>query len=412
MAGESSEWASQQAIELSRGCVDVLPAGALATKLDKARAEGRPLRVKLGLDPTSPDIHLGHCVVLGKLREFQDAGHTAVLIVGDYTSRVGDPSGRSKARPVLSPEDIARNAETYQEQAFQILDEARTEVRWNGEWLSQMAPSDMFALLRCATVAQILERDDFAKRMAAHAPVSMLEMVYPLLQAYDSVAIEADIEFGGTDQLFNVMMGRSVMPQYEQSPQMVMTMPILRGTDGSDKMSKSLGNYVGVTDDPGEIFGKTMSIPDDLMAEWLRLASGLDWSAAEQRIVAMEAGEVHPNAAKRELARLIIARFHDNDAAGAAEARFDTMFRKHEAPADTPEIGSSQLELNDAGKVFLPAMLVQHLGVQSNREARRLLEGGGVKLDGDALSPDQLEIAPGDLRGTLQVGKRRFVRIV
>ncbi|MBC7643612.1 MAG: tyrosine--tRNA ligase [Thermoleophilia bacterium] len=402
----------QQADVLSRGCVDVLPADALAKKLDAARAEGRPLRVKLGLDPTSPDIHLGHCVVLGKLREFQDAGHTAVLIVGDYTSRVGDPSGRSKTRPVLSPEDIALNAQTYQEQAFKILDEERTEVRWNGEWLSEMTPAGMFALLRCATVAQILERTDFATRMAAHAPISMLEMLYPLLQAYDSVAIEADIEFGGTDQLFNVMMGRSVMPQYDMKPQMVMTMPILRGTDGMDKMSKSLGNYVGVTDSPGDMFGKTMSIPDELMPEWYRLASGLSWQEADLLIAEIEAEKVHPNAAKRDLARRVITRFYDDAAAVEAEARFDTMFRKHEPPTDTPEIGVADLALNDSGKVFLPAMLVQHLGVQSNGEARRLITGGGVKLDGEALSADQLEVDPDQLRGTLQVGKRRFVRIV
>jgi len=224
--------------------------------------------------------------------------------------------------------------------------------------------------------------------------------------------IEADIEFGGTDQLFNVMMGRTVMPQYDMRPQMVMTMPILRGTDGSDKMSKSLGNYIGVTDSPGDMFGKTMSIPDELMPEWIRLASGLSWDEAERRIAAIAGGKVHPNAAKRDLARRIITRFHDEEAAAAAETRFDTMFRKHEAPTDAPEIGVAALELNESGKVFLPAMLVQHMGVQSNGEARRLLAGGGVKLDGAALSADQLELDPDRLRGTLQVGKRRFVRIV
>ena len=398
--------------ELARGCVDVLPRDALADRLARAEREQRPLRVKLGLDPTAPDIHLGHCVVLQKLRQFQDAGHIAVLIVGDYTARVGDPSGRSKTRPVLSGEQIDANAKTYQEQAFQVLDRDRTEVRWNGEWLSAMTPEDMFRLMRIATVAQILEREDFANRFAAHEPISILELLYPLLQAYDSVAINADIEFGGTDQLFNLMMGRVVMPHYGLDPQLVMTTPILPGTDGVRRMGKSLGNYVGVTEEPGEVFGKVMSIPDESMPEWYRLAAGIPWEHAEQFITGIESGGTHPNHAKRTLARLIIERFHDAATAAEAEARFDTMFKRHEAPEDTPELQLDTVPRNEGGMIFLPAMLTAHLEVGSNGEARRLIAQGGVKVNGVPLPPDDLEIDPDYLRGaTLQVGKRRFLHI-
>lgn len=397
---------------LARGCVDVLPHDSLAQRLADAEREHRPLRVKLGLDPTSPDIHLGHCVVLGKLREFQDAGHLAVLIVGDYTSRVGDPSGRSKTRPVLTGDEIEANARTYQEQAFQILDPDRTEVRWNGEWLGTMTPEQMFHLMRCATVAQILERDDFSKRMAAREPISLLELVYPLLQAYDSVAIDADIEFGGTDQLFNLMMGRAVMPQYGKPPQIVMTMPILPGTDGVEKMSKSLGNYVGVADDPGEQFGKTMSIPDELLVDWYRMASGLSWEQIDEQVALIEGELIHPNVAKRSLARAIIERFHDVETSLAAEARFDTMFKRREVPADIPVISWDDVARNERGLVFIPQLLTQHVGVASNGEARRLIEQGGVKLEGTALESTELEIAPERLRdAVLQIGKRRFLRI-
>lgn len=400
------------ASELTRGCVDVLPRDELARRLESAEREGRPLRVKLGLDPTAPDIHLGHCVVLQKLRQFQDAGHLAVLIVGDYTARVGDPSGRSSSRPVLSGEEIDENARTYQEQAFQVLDKERTEVRWNGEWLAKLSPEDMFRLLRMATVAQVLEREDFSRRFAAHEPITILELVYPLMQAYDSVAIEADIEFGGTDQLFNLMMGRAIQPHYGQEPQLVMTTPILPGTDGVRRMGKSLGNYVGVTEPPGEVFGKVMSIPDTAMPDWYRLAAGVEWQQAEEYVAGIESGATHPNHAKRTLARLVVERFHDAATAQEAEQRFDTMFRQHDAPEDAPELGVADLPRNEAGMVFLPALLTKHLGVPSNGEARRLLQQGGVRLDGAALPAEPLEVDPASLQGrVLQVGKRRFLRV-
>jgi tyrosyl-tRNA synthetase len=398
--------------KLSLGCIDVLPGGALGEKLALAEKEGRPLRVKFGMDPTSADVHVGHCVVLQKLREFQDAGHTVVLIIGDYTARVGDPSGKSKTRPVLSGEQIDDNAKTYQDQAFRILDRERTEVRWNGEWLSTMTPVEMFQLLRTATVARLLERDDFSKRFAAGEPISLLEMTYPLLQGFDSVAVEADIELGGTDQLYNLLMGRTLQQEHGQPLQAVMTMPILVGTDGVQKMSKSLGNYIGVDDPPSEIFGKVMSIPDETMPDYYRYAAGIPWTQAEEYIAGIVSGHAHPNNAKRALARMVVQRFHDAAAAGEAEQRFDQMFKDKSVPDDIPEIAAGDLPLNDDGNVFLPALLVSHLGSPSNGEARRLIQQGGVKLDGTPLSADALEMAASDLAGNvLQVGKRRFLRI-
>src|SRR3954463_15507854 len=287
----------EQAAFLLRNAVDALPEG----QLEKQLAEGRPLRVKLGIDPTAPDIHLGHTVVLRKLREFQDLGHTVVLIVGDYTARVGDPSGRSATRPQLDPEEVDRNAETFKRQAFTVLDPERTEIRRNGEWLD-MPMEDLFRLARTATVAQLLERDDFAKRYSAHEPISVLELLYPLLQGYDSVAVRSDVELGGTDQKFNLLLARDVQQAYGVPPQSIMTLPILPGTDGVQRMSKSAGNYVGVTEAPEEIFGKVMSIPDEVMPIWSSLLVDEPFDPGE-----------HPNQAKRRLARLIVARFHGED---------------------------------------------------------------------------------------------------
>lgn len=398
--------------DLSHNCVDILPADGLKAKLELAEKEGRPLRVKLGIDPTHPDIHLGHCVVLQKLRQFQDLGHLAVLIIGDYTARVGDPSQRSKTRPMITAEEIEYNAKTYQEQAFRILDPDRVEVRWNGEWLGKMLPEELFKLMSLATLARILERDDFANRFGTNTPISILELIYPLLQAYDSHAIDADIELGGTDQLYNVLMGRDVMPAYGKPPQTVLTLPILVGLDGEQKMSKSLGNYVGVTDEPGDIFGKVMSIPDAAMPVYFRLASGLAPVDAERWVSDIGSEDVHPNAAKRALAQLIVKRLYDDEAAVNAEARFDTMFKSHGVPDDTPTVSITTEDHNTAGRIFLPAFMVRHLGIPSNGEARRLVQQGGVKLDGDVIGVDSLELDPSILQGkVLQVGKRKFVRI-
>src|SRR3954454_2041502 len=376
--------------ELTRNAVDVLPDGALAEQLEN----GRPLRVKLGIDPTTADIHLGHTVVLAKLRAFQDAGHQVVLIIGDFTARVGDPSGRSKQRPVLSDEEIAANAETYQRQAFKVLDPERTEVRFNSEWL-RMEPEELLGLLGHTTVARLLERDDFQKRMQAGSPISALELLYPLLQGYDSVAVRADVEIGGTDQKFNLLFGRDVQSAYGQEPQSILTMPILPGTDGEQKMSKSLGNYVGVTDPPEEMFSRVMRIPDQLLPSYFRLVLGDEPPA--------EAG---PNEAKRELARRIVERYHDAAAAEAAEEHFERLFVRHEAPEDVPEA-----EIPANGEVHIPALLGELFGL-SRSEGRRLLAQGGVKLDGDVLDGGELDLPPDMLDGkVLQVGKRRHRRL-
>jgi tyrosyl-tRNA synthetase len=380
---------AEQARYLLRNAVEALPKGELERQLSK----GRPLRVKLGIDPTAPDIHLGHTVVLRKLREFQDLGHTVVLIVGDYTARVGDPSGRSAERPVLPPEEIDRNAETFKDQAFKVIDPERTEVRRNGEWLD-MPAEDLFRLARTSTVAQLLARDDFSKRFQAQQPISVLELLYPLLQAYDSVAIKADVELGGTDQTFNLLLGREIQPLYGVEPQSILTMPILPGTDGVQRMSKSAGNYIGVTEPPGEIFGKVMSIPDEAMPIWYELLADepLDPGA-------------HPVESKRRLARLLTARFHDEQAAKEAEAAFDRVHKQHEVPDQIDEA-----PLPDSDPVHIPALLRDHFGV-SGSEARRLLAGGGVKVDGDALGPDELDVPADRLDGAiLQLGKRRFLR--
>ncbi len=378
---------------LTRNAVDCLPEGELERKL----VRGRPLRVKLGIDPTAPDIHLGFTVVLQKLREFQQLGHTVVLIIGDWTARVGDPSGRSTTRPILSPEEIDANAETFQEQALRVLAPEPLEVRFNGEWLD-MPMGDLLALVRTTTVAQLLEREDFAKRFAARAPISMLELLYPLLQGYDSVAVRADVELGGTDQKFNLLLGRDIQRAYGQPEQVVLTVPLLVGTDGERKMSKSFGNYIGVTDPPAEMYGKTMSIPDDALPQWYSLLLGTDPPAS-----------LAPRDAKRALARALVERFHGSDAARAAQAEFDRRFVSHQLP-DPDEL--EVLEWPASGDtVHLPALLASAFGI-STSEARRALAQGGVKLDGDGVDKGSLDVPALEVDGkVLQLGKRRFVRV-
>ena len=383
--------------DLTRNAVDVLPEGRLAEQL----AGARPLRVKLGIDPTTADIHLGHTVVLEKLREFQEAGHTVVLIIGDFTARVGDPSGRSSTRPLPSPEEIEANAATYQEQAFKLLDRERTEVRFNSEWL-RMEPEALLGLLARTTVARLLERDDFQKRLAAGRPIAALELLYPLLQGYDSVAVAADLELGGTDQKFNLLFGRDVQGAYDQPPQSILTMPILVGTDGVRKMSKSLGNYVGVTEPPEEMFGKLMSVPDEAMGTYYELLLGEE-----------EPGG-HPAEAKRALARTIVERFHGKRAAEEAEAHFNRLHVEHGLPDEMPELDLSSdpaLRSGDDGEVHLPQLISSAFEI-STSEARRLLSQGAVKLDGVALDGERLDLPAAELSGkVLQVGKRRFLRL-
>jgi tyrosyl-tRNA synthetase len=385
----------QSVADLTRNAVDVLPAGMLEEQL----SAGRPLRVKFGIDPTTADIHLGHTVVLEKLSEFQQAGHTVVLIIGDFTARVGDPSGRSAQRPLPSPEEIELNAATYQEQAFKLLDRERTEVRFNSEWL-RMEPEALLGLLSQTTVARLLERDDFQKRMAANAPIAALELLYPLLQGYDSVAVEADVELGGTDQKFNLLFGRDMQAAYGQKPQSILTMPILVGIDGAQKMSKSLGNYVGVTDAPEEIFGRLMRVPDEAMPDYYRLLLGADVPEG-----------VPPNEAKRELGRRLVERFHDAAAARAAEEHFDRLFVQREAPEEVEEVDLEPFLGGENGSVHLPLLMAGAFEISSS-EARRLIKQGGVKLDGEPIPEDAIDLDPADLDGrVLQAGKRRFRRL-
>jgi len=376
---------------LTRNAVDALPQGELERQLSTER----PLRVKLGVDPTTPDIHLGHTVVLRKLREFQELGHTVVLIVGDYTARVGDPSGRSTMRPQADPEEIDRNAETYEEQAFKVLDRSGTEVRRNSEWLN-MPMEELFRLARTSTIAQLLERDDFAQRYAAREPISILELLYPLLQGYDSVAIRSDVELGATDQKFNVLLAREVQRAYGLEPQSILTVPILPGIDGVRKMSKSLGNYVGVQDPPDEVYGKLMRVPDAAMGTYydLLLDEPLDPSAP-------------PRDAKRAMARALTTRYHGEAAAATAEERFDTLHVRRDLPDEIEEFAFSA----DGDEVHLPALMAEVFGI-SRSEGRRLLSQAGVRLDGMVLDDSRLDLPAEELDGTvIQLGKRRLKRL-
>jgi tyrosyl-tRNA synthetase len=380
---------------LKRGADEILPDGAL----EKQLAKGDPLRVKLGIDPSTADIHLGHVVVLTKLAQFQQAGHTVVLIIGDFTARVGDPSGRDTTRPVLTPDQIEANTRTYQDQAFKVLNRNRTEVRRNSEWLDIPA-QELFALMSRVTVARLLEREDFTKRMKADQPISSLELIYPVLQGYDSVAIRSDVELGGTDQKFNLLFARDVQRAYGVPEQSIMTMPILPGIDGKQKMSKSLGNYVGVTDPPEEMFGKLMRLPDEAMGTYFGLLLG------------EEVPEGDPMEAKRALARRIVERFHDPSAAEAAEARFDTVHVARQVPDDIPEVSLKDADGVNNGQVHLPALIAGTFEM-STSEARRLLAQGGVKLDGESLDAERLDVPLEEVSGrVLQVGKRRFARLL
>jgi tyrosyl-tRNA synthetase len=374
--------------DLTRNAVDVLPEGGLEAKLKL----GRPLRVKLGIDVTSPDIHVGRAIPLQRMRAFQEEGHTGVLIIGDYTTRIGDPSGRSTERPILSDEEIDRNAKTYLDQAMVVLDPDRTEVRYNGEWLSKLTYAEVVQLARTITVARLLERDDFAKRMAAQEPISVSELLYPLMQAYDSVAVKADVELGGTDQLYNLLAGREVMSHYGVEPQVVLTTPLLLSWDG-EKMSSSVGNNIPLTMAAEEMFGRTMRIPDSMLPDWWRLVAEAEPPPGE------------PMEQKLELARRIVARSHGAAAAQEAEEHFTRVVRQREAPAEVPEVA-----LPAGDPVHLPALLVGSLGVASTSEARRLIAQGGVKLGGEVVS--DLDLPRDRLLGAqIQVGKRRYATL-
>jgi tyrosyl-tRNA synthetase len=373
--------------EFTRNAVHVLPEGELERKLEL----GRPLRIKFGIDVTAPHIHIGNGIPLQRMRAFQDAGHIGVLIVGDYTTRIGDPSGASVERPIIAPEEIDRMAARFFESAYTIIDPERTEVRYNGEWLGKVDFAEVLRLTRAVTVARLLERDDFAKRFAAHQAISVSELLYPLMQAYDSVAVEADVELGGTDQLYNLLTGRDVMEAYGLEPQVVLTTPLIESWDGT-KMSGSKGNYIALVEDPNEQFGKTMRLPDEMLPEYYRL------------VMEQEPPPGDPLEAKLALARFIVTRAHGADAAAAAEEHFTRVVREHQAPEEVPE---APLPAGDP--VHVPALLVEYLGLGSTSEARRLIGQGGVKVDGEPLA--ELDVPRARLEGAVvQAGKRRFMR--
>ena len=393
---------------IKSGAAQIVPESALLEKLKR----GKPLNIKLGVDPTAPDIHLGHAVPLRKLRQFQDLGHQVTLIIGDGTALIGDPSGRNSTRPQLTSEQIKANAQTYVDQAFKVLDPEKTTLRYNSEWILALDMEGLLKLTAHFTVARILERDDFHNRYTSNQPISLHEFLYPVMQAYDSVVIKADVELGGTDQLFNLLAGRELMEKMGMEPQVCLTLPLLEGTDGVKKMSKSYGNYVGLTDEPADMFGKIMSIPDELMVKYYRLAS----TVPVQEIDAIEAGlaadELHPNKVKRALARNIVASYYDDDAAVEAEAQFDLVFKQHAVPDDIPEF-AADLTPNDEGKVYLAKLLADAGLAQSAGEARRLIDGGGVKVNGEALPAKAYNVDPSLLdQAVIQVGKRKFVKLV
>ena len=393
---------------ISSGAAAIVPEAALLEKLKR----GVPLNIKLGVDPTAPDLHLGHAVPFRKLRQFQDLGHEVTLIIGDGTALIGDPSGRNTTRPQLTREQVQANVKTYVEQAFLILDPERTTLRYNSEWILDLDMEGLLKLLANFTVARILERDDFHNRYGSGQPIGLHEFLYPVMQAYDSVVIKADVELGGTDQLFNLLAGRELMEKMGMEPQVCLTLPLLEGTDGVQKMSKSYGNYVGLTDEPADMFGKIMSIPDELMVKYFRLASTLPVDEIDALERGLAAEELHPNKVKRSLAQNIVAAYHGQEAAVGAEEAFDKLFKDHAIPDDVAEF-SLDLAPNEEGLIYMAKILADTGLAASAGEARRLIDGGGVKINGEALAPKTYNVEPAVLEGAvIQVGKRKFARLV
>lgn len=389
---------------IARGTDTLLIESELEQKLARAKATGTKLRCKLGLDPTAPDIHVGHTVVLNKLRQLQDLGHTVIFLIGDFTAAIGDPTGRNTTRPPLSPEQIKVNAETYLEQAAHVIDIEKAEVRWNSEWCNQLGATGLIQLASRYTVARLLERDDFAKRFAEQLPIAVHELIYPLMQGYDSVALHADLELGGSDQRFNLLVGRELQRQYGQEPQCILTMPLLVGLDGVNKMSKSKHNYIGITETADEMFGKVMSISDTLMWDWYNLLSLKSNATIAELKSECENGR-NPRDAKVLLAKEIVARFHDDKAADAAEAEFNNRFRAGAVPSDIPEVNVAAPD----GEIGI-ARLIKEAGLcPSTGEANRNIDQGGVRLEGERISDRGLKVKPGTY--TLQVGKRRWAKV-
>ena len=393
---------------ITSGTAKIVPEADLKKKLEK----GEPLNIKLGVDPTSPDLHLGHAVPLRKMRQFQDLGHRVTLIIGNGTATIGDPSGKNTTRPQLSQEQVEANAETYVAQAMKILDPEKTTIVHNGDWMFPMGLKELLAVASKFTVARILERDDFTKRYQSQTPIALHEFLYPAMQAYDSVMINADVEMGGTDQLFNLLAGRELMEKMGMEPQVALTMPLLEGTDGVRKMSKSYGNYIGLTDAPADMFGKTMSIPDEMIAKYYRLASSKSLDEVEAIEASLADGTGDPYQLKRALARDLITTYHSAEDAVAAEAEFDRVFKENQLPEDIAEV-SLDLTPGEDGTVYLAGLLKDAGLAPSAGEARRLIDGGGVKIDGEAVSPKSYNIDPACLKSgvVLQVGKRKFARL-
>ena len=395
--------AEEQLHIIASGAAQIVPESGLLEKLKR----GKPLNIKLGVDPTSPDLHLGHAVPLRKMRQFQDLGHNVTLIIGNGTALIGDPSGKNTTRPQLSQEQVQANAETYVAQAMKILDPEKTKIVYNADWILSLNLKDLLGLMSKFTVARILERDDFTKRYQSQTPIAMHEFLYPIMQAYDSVMVKADVEMGGTDQLFNLLAGRDLMEKMDMEPQIALTMPLLEGTDGVRKMSKSYGNYVGLTDTPDDMFGKIMSIPDNLIVRYYRLATRVDVHEIDAIEADLAAGTGDPNALKRRLARIIIDNYHTPGDGEKAEEAFNRVHRNHEVPEDVEEFACDL-----SGEVYLPGLLQEIGFAASAGEGRRLIDGGGVKVDGEALPAKSYNVPGSDLAGrVLQAGKRRFARI-
>ena len=398
--------AAEQMAIIKRGTVEILVEKELLEKLEKSEKSGVPLIIKAGFDPTAPDLHLGHTVLIQKLRQFQQLGHQVQFLIGDFTGMIGDPTGKSETRKALTREDVLRNAETYKEQVFKILDPEKTKVVFNSEWLLPLSASDMIGLASKYTVARMLEREDFSNRFANQLPISIHEFLYPLIQGYDSVAMKADVELGGTDQKFNLLVGRELQREWGQAPQSVITMPLLEGLDGVNKMSKSLGNYIGINEAADQIFGKIMSVSDDLMLRYYELLSDLSLDDLAKLKTGLKDRWIHPMDAKKQLGREMVARFHGVAAAEVAEEEFVHRFRDNQTPDEMPEV----TVVAEGGKILLCKLLAQAGLVSSNSEGRRSIQGNGVKIDGEKVSDENLEISAGSY--VIQVGKRRFARIV
>ncbi|CFX55651.1 Tyrosine-tRNA ligase, bacterial-type, type 2 [Syntrophomonas zehnderi OL-4] len=388
---------------IERGVAEIIPREELIQKLGKSISTDKPLRIKLGLDPTAPDIHLGHTVVLNKLRQFQDLGHEVHLIIGDFTGRIGDPSGKSETRKQLTEEEVMFNARTYQEQIYKVLDREKTVIHFNSKWLMPMQLADVLTLAAKHTVARMMERDDFEKRYKEGLPIGIHEFMYPLMQGYDSVVLEADVEMGGTDQKFNLLVGRQLLKEYGQEPQIALTMPILEGTDGVQKMSKSLGNYIGVSDEPYEMFGKTMSIPDEMIVRYFELLTRVSMDEIKTMQTEMEGGSLNPRDAKIRLAMELITMYHSEAEAVAARDKFQLVFSNRDIPDDIPELKVNERE------VWLPKFLSENRLVDSTSDGKRMIKQGGVKINGEKVSAENIVLEDGMV---LQVGKRRFIKVL